>query len=445
MEEWKKITGYSDYEVSSFGNVRNIETKELVKTKKNGLGHVRISLPKEHGTTNILLYKLVCQAFKQNFNTKSKVTHTDNNFSNNAASNLSIIIEQKFSFRNCLAVDSDWKSIKDYPNYLISKNGNIYSIYQKKFLKISVDYHGYKRVSLSNAKGRNKHSLHRLIALAFIPLIKGKNVINHKNGIKTDNSIENLEWVTSQENAKHASDTKLNDSSKKKKSRAIHVNQYTMDGEFVKEWNSVREASVALNIGRTLIYEACEKDGRRKSTGGFKWEYVESNTDDLEGEIWKKNPGTFDTYMISNMGRIKNLKGKILLPHKRTDGYYSINLQKKKIRKTQSVHRIIAECFIPNPKKLPFVNHINGIKDNNRVSNLEWVTESGNAQHAHKTGLINIKSKKVNQYDLDGNFIKKWNSVREAAEYYKCRTESIRTVCVKQNITGIGFKWEYAE
>lgn len=113
-------------------------------------------------------------------------------------------------------------------------------------------------------------------------------------------------------------------------------------------------------------------------------------TDDLEGEEWRDYPnyGNGD-YQISTFARIKSLKNgrvRIMKPFF-TREYMQIELYQDSKGKTFHVHRLVAETFIPNPDNLPEVNHRDGQKYNNHVSNLEWVTHAQNMRHAVDTGL----------------------------------------------------------
>lgn len=103
-------------------------------------------------------------------------------------------------------------------------------------------------------------------------------------------------------------------------------------------------------------------------------------------------------YSVSSRGNIysyKNYKdcGRIMKQYIRKNGYCEIGLSKDKKRKTYLVHRIVAKAFIPNPDNLPEVNHKNGIKSDNNVDNLEWVTSSQNQIHAIKNCLQSFTQK----------------------------------------------------
>jgi len=132
-------------------------------------------------------------------------------------------------------------------------------------------------------------------------------------------------------------------------------------------------------------------------------------------EIWKDVVGYEGLYQVSNLGRVKSLDktvksaiknnnerfipGIIMSFTQDKDGYFRIGLTKNKKKKIIPVHRIICSAFIENPENKPQVNHIDGIKNNNILSNLEWATLSENRVHSYATGLqtgINRRGEKSN-------------------------------------------------
>lgn len=187
--------------------------------------------------------------------------------------------------------------------------------------------------------------------------------------------------------------------------------------------------------------------------------------DMMNKEIWKDIKGFEKRYQISNLGRVKSLskfvnnnpnyssigyytKEKILKEFDNKRGYKLVKLYKDNKKYTKKIHRLVAEAFISNPENKLQVNHIDGNKQNNCVSNLEWNTCKENINHAFKNNLINMKkgkenphSKKINQYDLNDNYIKTWFSITEAQKFFHIR--NISKVCHNKRKTAGGYKWRF--
>lgn len=198
----------------------------------------------------------------------------------------------------------------------------------------------------------------------------------------------------------------------------------------------------------------------------------------MEEEIWKPIKDFEGYYEVSNMGRIRSLdrevntsnnrsriiKGEIKKVYKNKRGYLQVNLYKENTYKTFRVHRLVAEAFIPNPNNLPYIDHINCVRDDNRVENLHWVTHTENINNPlTKEAIINSKigdknpmygrtgekhhnSKKVYCVELD----KVFNSIRDVERELGINSVHVsdackgkRKSCGKHPVTGEKLHWKY--
>lgn len=181
-----------------------------------------------------------------------------------------------------------WRDIKGYEGlYQVSNFGKVKRILfvnniivkkQDKILKNQKNPAGYNIIALTKNSQQKTCLVHRLVAEAFIEKINGKTYINHKDGNKANNRVENLEWCTQKENMQHAVKHNLiNYSTRKKGSenpRAIKVNMLDKENNsIIKSFNSIIEASQYIGKNSSGHIVSCCK-GRLKSAYGYKWEYA---------------------------------------------------------------------------------------------------------------------------------------------------------------------------
>lgn len=155
---------------------------------------------------------------------------------------------------------------------------------------------------------------------------------------------------------------------------------------------------------------------------------------------WKDIDG-YEEYQVHPKGYVRNkIYRNVLRGGKTKQGYLTVSLHKNKKGKTFTIHSLVLKTFVPNPLNKRCINHINGIKNNNYISNLEWNTHKENNQHAYINGLRKPKiAKGVIQMDMCGNEIARYHS----SEVPGFRSGCICLVASGKRLSHAGFKWAY--
>jgi hypothetical protein len=259
-----------------------------------------------------------------------------------------------------------WSEISDYPNYEVSILGNIRNKKTKYILK-SKEKNGYYRVTLMKNKQKCDVSIHRIVAKTFIKNEdKTKNTVNHIDGDKLNNNLNNLEWVSQKENIKHAIDNNLINT------RKCPVIQYDLNKNQIEIFDSIKEITEKYGFDRSFIIRACKN--QVSSAYGYKWEYVDKQEiiTDFDGKIINN----YTNYLVNNNGNIYSKKSKkILKPIKNKNGHVYVSLIHDVTQKKSNfyIHRLVAEYYLDNPNNFSIVIHKNRDKSDNRLENLEWV------------------------------------------------------------------------
>ena len=170
-----------------------------------------------------------------------------------------------------------WKDIPHYEGrYLISNQGRVFSLLTKKHLSVQQRDDGYLTIKLSNANGKRKHeSIHRLVALAFIDNPNHYPEVNHKNEIKTDNRVENLEWCDHSYNINYGSRIERVSKKLTNYEQVSKEVQQLKDGQVLATYPSIKEAERITGIYNSNIVKVCQ--GKRKTAGGYQWRYKQED------------------------------------------------------------------------------------------------------------------------------------------------------------------------
>ncbi len=178
-----------------------------------------------------------------------------------------------------------------------------------------------------------------------------------------------------------------------------------------------------ININFKKIKNERDKQDYKNCARRF---YLNLKNDNLGGEIWKTIPEYDELYYVSNYGRIKN-NSDLIMKQYFSKGYLVINLTKNKNQKICRVHRLVAHAFKNNSDLTLEVNHINGIKTDNRETNLEWVNHSQNAKHNYISGNIVKKLRPEDVVEIK-KMLKKGCFQKDIAKKFKIAQSTVSEI-----------------
>lgn len=163
-------------------------------------------------------------------------------------------------------------------------------------------------------------------------------------------------------------------------------------------------------------------------------------------EIWKDIEGYEGLYQVSNTGKVRSLnygrtgKVKELVPTPTRNGYLQVTLCENGEKKPFRVHRLVAQAFLPNPDNLPVINHLDEVKHNNHVSNLEWTTQKENLLYSN----VGWSGRPVMQFTKSGlAIIREYKSAREASRHTGVYQSDISSCCSGKLKSAGGYVWRY--
>ena len=170
----------------------------------------------------------------------------------------------------------EWRDVVGYENYLISNLGRFKSKISNKVLRQHI-VQKYLKVSLVNKNGKKLIASHRAVAFAFIPNNDGFRCINHLDENKLNNRIENLEWCSHSYNNNYGTRNKrISDKQRNNPKYSKRIKQYSLNGKFIKEWESICEAG-RNGFDRKGISNCCHNDVGYYSCNGYLWKFSDDN------------------------------------------------------------------------------------------------------------------------------------------------------------------------
>ena len=369
--------------------------------------------------------------------------------------------------------ETKWKDIpiNELNNYQAHPSGLVRNIVTKKIRSVNKKDNEYIYYTF----GKFTTSLHRIIAFTFIENDdpQKKTQVDHINEDKKDNCVENLRWITPSDNVQKAVDKGRKDGKPgttpitvtfPDNTTKIYNSQVDVISELSLKNINIIKYSINLRAG---FYYGSDKTNKKNNKWIYKFEYADLITpcgSVIEQDITIEG---FTHLIACSNGIIKNKKNKKIITGSFDGNYYRIKPQcknKKIIIPSTFAHRLLALTFIPNPDNKQVVNHKNGNKKDNSISNLEWATQKENVQHAIDSGLINHiiitgdkipsihneprtiyhTSSPVLQLNFDGKIIKNFDRIEQVEEIFgKGKASICRNYRKKIYSFSCGYNWCY--
>ena len=274
QESWSKIKDleYTKYLISTYGNIKNTETGYILE-KNYKSGYPTVLITHEGISKTYKVHRLVGKTFLPNYDDKLVINHIDGDKANSKLSNLEcisqsenmrhayntglLVIPSYNNFEPNLADELDFikqksKPIPNYPNYSATQSGKIFSHKTKKYIRGQINNEGYIRLGLYGDNGEKKFLIHRLIAQTFIPNPENKPQVNHIDNNKSNNCVNNIEWISNQENRNHAL--------RQYKTTSIILKNYSLKDYSTKDYMRVEYNIRKAKTEITILNKDLKKD-----------------------------------------------------------------------------------------------------------------------------------------------------------------------------------------